>query len=97
MSTNKELHQGYAEFSASSDQAALLQRLITAMKHDELSDELLEHLPELEAVKKLNDKLKYRKKILAKSVEQAASNNAKRGIASTSKPDEKKAKKNVCV
>ncbi|CCD65758.1 putative arginine--tRNA ligase, cytoplasmic [Caenorhabditis elegans] len=102
MSANKELQQGYSDYSAASDQAALLNRLITAMQKGELTDELLEHIPELGDAKKLNDKLKYRKSILEKSIAEQAAKNKKNGVkatstsspsSSTSAPAEKKAKK----
>lgn len=99
MSENKELQQGYSDYSAALEQSSLLNRLINAMEKEDLTDELLEHIPELQEAKKLNDKLKYRKGILEKSVAEQAAKNKKNGIASTasgsagSAPSEKKAKK----
>ncbi|EGT52019.1 CBN-RARS-1 protein [Caenorhabditis brenneri] len=89
MSVNKELQQRYSEYSAALDQAALLTRLITAMEKGELTDELLEHTPELAEVKKLNDKLKYRKSILEKSIAEQAAKNKKNGVKASAPTDSK--------
>ncbi|UMM23571.1 hypothetical protein L5515_004230 [Caenorhabditis briggsae] len=99
MSANKELQQGYSDYSSALDQATLLNRLIAAMEKGDLTDELLEHIPELSEAKKLNDKLKYRKTILERSIAEQFAKNKKNGVkasepsASSSAPVEKKAKK----
>ncbi|KAF1761728.1 hypothetical protein GCK72_009984 [Caenorhabditis remanei] len=70
------------------------------MEKGELTDELLEHMPELNEAKKLNDKLKYRMSILEKSIADQTSQNKKNGVKTVipssgpnAAPVEKKGKK----
>ncbi|CAB3403496.1 unnamed protein product [Caenorhabditis bovis] len=90
MSANQELQQCYTDFSVDIDRVEKLSRLLEAMEKGELTDELLEECPELLEAKKKNDKLKYRKEILKKSLEKQLAENSKKGVKPTA---EKKAKK----
>ncbi|CAI5446664.1 unnamed protein product [Caenorhabditis angaria] len=87
---NKELQEAYKDFSVDLDKVDALGRLLEAMEKGDLTEELLEKCPEILEAKKKNDKLKYRKEILEKSVARQTAENAKNG--KTQQPAEKKKK-----
>ncbi|KAF8358511.1 rars-1 [Pristionchus pacificus] len=98
ISPNQELQQLYTtQFNAEVD-VARLTRLLTAMETGEITEELLEVCPELVEVQQKNQKLKFRKTILERSVKTQEDENAKKGIKtaadgpSKGAPDAKKSK-----
>ncbi|KAK6054527.1 arginine--tRNA ligase domain protein [Cooperia oncophora] len=78
--------QSYFELcSSSAAEVSRLERIVNAMQRGEITDEVLEACPELAPAFKQQEKLKYRKIILEKSLaEQLASNKAKGCSASKS-------------
>ncbi|KAK5977050.1 hypothetical protein GCK32_012420 [Trichostrongylus colubriformis] len=77
VSATKEIQSYFELCSSGAAEVARLERLSSAMKRGEITEEVLETCPELASAFKLQEKLKYRKIILERSLaEQLAYNKA---------------------
>ncbi|VDL79974.1 unnamed protein product, partial [Nippostrongylus brasiliensis] len=83
MSADKELQSYFEHYSGAAAEVSRMERIINSMQKGEMTEEVLQACPELATAYKQQEKLKYRKIILERSLaEQIASNQAK-GIATT--------------
>uniref|UniRef100_A0A914W0Y8 Probable arginine--tRNA ligase, cytoplasmic n=1 Tax=Plectus sambesii TaxID=2011161 RepID=A0A914W0Y8_9BILA len=85
---------GVADFDAATSSAEIrlieLERLMTAMSQGQLTDELLEHLPELAALKAENERLKFRATILKHSIHEEEAKSPAGGAKKAKKEEGKK-------
>uniref|UniRef100_A0A7I4YCV7 Probable arginine--tRNA ligase, cytoplasmic n=1 Tax=Haemonchus contortus TaxID=6289 RepID=A0A7I4YCV7_HAECO len=82
-SATKEIQSYYDFCSSSAAEVSRLQRITDAMQRGEMTNEVLEACPELAAAFKQQEKLKYRKTILERSLAEQLALNKSKGCSST--------------